>query len=57
MNYAVILSSLEPRDVILLTKQSVDRVGDNLYSVFPSSPRLAIVRFGISVISKISETS
>jgi len=57
MNYAVILSTLEPRDVILLTKQSVDRVGDNLYSVFPSSPRLAIVRFGISVISKISETS
>ena len=28
MKYAVILSTLEPRDVILLTKQPVDRVGD-----------------------------
>ena len=28
MSYAVILSTLEPRDVILLTKQPVDRVGD-----------------------------
>ncbi len=28
MSYAVILSTLEPRDVILLTKQPVDRAGD-----------------------------
>src|SRR5262249_33871485 len=28
MNYAVILSTLEPSDVILLTKQPVDRLGD-----------------------------
>jgi len=28
MNYTVILSTLEPRDVILLTKQPVDQVGD-----------------------------
>jgi len=28
MSYAVILKTLEPRDVILLTKQPVDRVSD-----------------------------